>query len=473
MNTQKTMPAAQAILGGAAYEQSAIDRLWDEPTERAAIAVALEYDGAFEVMSALVKAEDFWKLSHQYLWQSMQDLLTDGEAVNPVTVANRLRKTNKFDAIGGHVALANITADIVHAEGARSYASIVHDYAQRRALLSATDAIRKEVFDMSVPFTTAARRADGILEKVIVPDADRWLVPAYAATNEVLDYVESAMDGKLPKAVTTGLRDLDDIIGGWTRRRLHALVGCTGIGKSLALYNAALDAAKAGFKVALWSLEITRRDVMLQLIAMEAELSWDTVRDGKLSPEDYNRFLTASQTVANLPLAVNDGTDISPRDIYTEAKRMKETFGLDAVFVDYYQLVQGVSAEHERETLTRLKYVSNALLTTAKKLDVAVVMAAQAKPTVADKQDKRPGMYDIADCSQLSKDADVIIGLYRDDYYNEATEYSNQFDFIVRKNRIRNKYGTAAAYFNKACGRLRDGAKRKFYLGNDYTEHEI
>jgi replicative DNA helicase len=472
MTPQPSTKPAAAILGGSAYSSTDVEALWSEDIEKAVIAAALTYPGAFEVMQPMVKSGDFFLVKYDHIWTAMNALATDGIEINVISLMDKLKKSGKVDAVGGMQTIIDLQAVVVEMQGVRTYAAGVHDYAKRRELLKAADEIKRQAYDFSSNFPAIARRADGILEKVVTAEQDKQLVPAFKGVPKVLDYVEAAMDGRAPKAIPTGLTDLDDLIGGWQRGRLHALVACTGIGKSLVTYNAALDAAKQGYKVAIWSLEILERDVLMQIIALESELHWDLFRDGRATEAQYSKFLEAAARVDQLPLFINDGVNTTPGDIERQCKLVKESVGLDAVFVDYWQMVQGVDAEHDREMTSRMKYVSRELHNIAPKYDIAMIVTAQAKPTVADRQDKRPQMYDAADSNQLSKDADIVIGLYRDGYYNPASEYASQFDFIVRKNRIRNKFGTASVYHDETCGRLKNGNVRRVSLSDDPFLHK-
>lgn len=436
---------------------------FSEEAEEAVIGAIMINPDAFPAVAIFLKPEDFYFLRHQYIWQALERLYERNEPVDYLTLSQELRDHGKLDDIGGLpyiTRLINNTPTSIHAE---FYGHMVERTALRRRLLIAADEIKALAHNETIEIDQVFAKADSRLQNVIGEKVGSSLVPAIDLVGGTFDQVEERRQGMIKPTITTGLTDLDALIGKWVDGKLYAIQGATHMGKSLSIYNYIRAACKEGKSVLLFTMEISSEDVIYQLIAMEMGVNWEILR-ARMDDETYNKYVECAGRVAQWKLSVDDTPSQNPRAIMNKARHAQRADGVDIVFVDYFQLCSGENKYHEQSPVTRLEWVAGILKQMTRILNVPVIVAEQVKPEIVKRQDKRPGLYDANWSPALNQAADGIIGIYRDVVYNDTTEFPNQIEYIVCKNRVTNRPGTVGAYLDTTTGAIMNSAIRRVDL---------
>jgi replicative DNA helicase len=466
---QDLNPAKAILSGGESFLSFPIEKLVDDDAEEAVIASILIYN-AYEPMSSILEAEDFYLMKYQLLWKAAAEVFNEGQEIDLISLGAMMRQKfpEEWDAIGQVAFLTGIMSSAkIHLGNHMTYASLVKDNSKRRrAVVAATD-IAMQCFDLSVPYSTIAHRIESIIDLQIAPAKEAAMQTAYSLAEEVAHYVDQAQDGLTDKPISTGLIDLDRIIGGWYNRRLAIVTASTGIGKSTFLYNQAWYALKQGRAAAIWTLEITKRDVMFKMAALQSGVSVQLIRDGKMNSAQYGAFLEGLDWVRKQPLYINDSSSTTPREIFREAKRISSAHERSPlILIDYFQKL-GVPADKRSDNMAvNFKWISEALIRTAKDLDLPVVAAVQAKAEVSQrrrKKDQFPGETEQQWTTELSKDTDVNIALWRDKDFPDGSMACR-----VYKSRPTDRTGGCEFFFDDSSGRMMNGQRRIFHLSDHH-----
>jgi len=264
--------------------------------------------------------------------------------------------------------------------------------------------------------------------------------------------------------VPSGFRDLDQLLGGFQRSDLLVFAGRPGMGKTSFLLTVALNAARAGARIAIFTMEMGVEQIVQRIVAMESGIDVQALRLGRLSPTDQMRFTEVIGRLSSLPIFIDDTPALSPLDIRTKARRLAHEFGLDMIMVDYMQLMNAGKG-YENNRVQEISYISRSLKELARELNVPLISAAQLSRAVEQRNDKRPVLSDLRESGSIEQDADIVMFLYRDEVYNEATEYPNQADVIVAKHR-NGPTDTISLYFEKRLTKFMDASVQRVNLSD-------
>lgn len=444
---------------------------YSQEAEEAVIGAVLINPSAFVTVCSFLKADDFFFVRHQYIWQAMNVLNERREPVDYLTLVDTLRIAGRLAEIGGAAfltTLINATPTSVHAE---VYGRLVERASTRRRLMIAADEIKQLALNEAMTIETVTAEAESRLFKVTDRSADDRMHNFGDLISTVSDGVEARISGNLTDmGVPSGLRELDGLIGGWQKGDLVIFAGRPGMGKSSALATFSLNAARLGARVALFSLEMGGEMVTQRLLAMETGINTQTMRLGKLSPQEWSRFVEAAGRLSNFPIFIDDTPGLSVQQLRAKCRHLVHQHGLDLIIVDYVQLMTGLP-EHRNNRVLEIGYITQALKELARELNVPVIAAAQLNRAVEQRQDKRPVLSDLRESGNLENDADIVIFLYRDVVYNPNTEFPNAADMIVAKHR-NGATDTVSLYYEKTITKFMDGAIRRIDLGNLEPEDE-
>ena len=390
------------------------------------------------VINEGLKPEDFYREQHGLVYEAMLGLYNEAEPVDPLTVTERLRQRGRLDAAGGEGSVAALAAAVPAAGNVRHYAQIVRRNALLRRLLTTTYEIQSSVLDHDGDPEELVERAEKAILEVAHDDRQKDFVTADALLHEALDKLQTLSQHKTALTGTpAGFKDLDELTGGFQAGNLIVLAARPSMGKSALVTNIAENAALEHRKpVALFSLEMSEAELAQRFVASQARIKGEDLRRGRVEEARWGKILAACQKLAAAPLYVDDSSDVSILDVRAKARRLHQQSddGLGLIIVDYLQLLR---ADHRIESrVQQVGEMSRGLKILARELDVPVIALSQLSRQVEQRQDKRPVLSDLRESGQIEQDADLVMFIYRDEYYNpEDTEEPGVAEIIVAKHR--------------------------------------
>jgi replicative DNA helicase len=406
--------------------------------------------------------EDFYREAHGRIYDAMLALHSQGEPVDALTLTEHLKQAGQLEGVGGRAAIDVLSGSVPAISHLRQYARIVRENAMLRRLLSATYEIQQRVHTHEAPPRELVDLAERSILEVAHDDSRKDFRPIDQLLDAELDKLhELSREGKAITGTASGFDDLDTITGGFQPGNLIILAARPSMGKSALMANFAENAALgAGKAVALFSLEMSEGELAQRFIASQASIKGDDLRKGKVPPTRWPKILEASSRLAKSPLFVDDSSDLSVLDVRAKARRLAQQHadGLGLILIDYLQLMRaGGSIDNRVEQISQ---ISRGLKTLARELEVPVVALSQLNRGVEQRHDKRPVLSDLRESGAIEQDADLVMFIYRDEYYDEESEREGIADLIVSKHR-NGGLGTVELTFQKEYPRFMS------YVGDD------
>jgi len=391
------------------------------------------------VIEEALRAEDFYRERHSLIYRAMLELYELSEPIDLLTVSEQLRRTGALEAAGGSEAVDVLAGTVPNVANLRHYAQIVRDAALMRRLLNATYLIQTSVLDQREGAREIVEQAEKVVLEVAHGDSTQDFREIGKVLNEELDKLHRlSLEDATLTGTGSGFRDLDAITGGFQPGNLIVLAARPSMGKSCLVTNIAENAAiEYGKPVALFSLEMSEAELAQRFIASQARIKGDDLRKGRVVGEDrWMKIVKASQRLASSPLWVDDSSDIGMLEIRAKTRRLhaQHEGGLGLVIVDYLQLLRADSRSENRAEV--IGQMSRGLKLLARELEVPVIALSQLNRGVEQRQDKRPLLSDLRESGAVEQDADVVVFIYRDDYYNpDDSERPGEADLIISKHR--------------------------------------
>jgi len=389
------------------------------------------------VIEESLRAEDFYRETHRTIYGAMVELYERSEPIDTVTVADALRAAGLIDAAGGPDSVDLLAGAVPNVANLRHYAQIVRDSALLRRLLNATYEIQSSVLDQREPAREVVEHAERIMLEV----AHGERVQDFRSIEHLLDRELTALHelsrgGEKLTGTPTGFTDLDRMTGGLQPGNLIVIAARPSMGKSCLVTNIAENAAITHHKpVALFSLEMSETELARRFIASQASVRGEDLSKGRVPEASWPKIVKASQRLAAAPLWVDDSGDIGMLEIRAKARRLyaNSEDGLGLVIVDYLQLLRAESRSENRAEV--IGQMSRGLKMLARELDVPVIALSQLNRSVESRNPKIPMLSDLRESGAVEQDADVVVFIYRDDYYNEDSEHPGEAELHIAKNR--------------------------------------
>src|SRR2546421_2450634 len=387
-----------------------------------------------------LRAEDFYREHHGTIYEAMLALYNESEPVDVLTVTERLRQAGKLELIGGPAAVDELTGVVPAAGHARRYAQIVRENALLRRLLHASYEIQESVLGHEAGPRELVEQAEKTMLEVARDDRRQ----DFRSIEEVLhDEVDKmyrlATEGTSLTGTPSGFRKLDEITGGFQPGNLIIIAARPAMGKSALVCNIAENAAlhpERPRPVALFSLEMAETELAQRFVASQAMIKGDELRKGRVAEQRWPKILKASQRLAAAPLWLDDSSDVGLLEVRAKARRLHSQCegGLGLVIIDYLQLMRTDSRYDNR--VTAIGELSRGLKILARELEVPVIAISQLSRAVEQRSPKKPQLSDLRESGNLEQDADLVMFLYRDDYYEkENSERPGEADLIIAKHR--------------------------------------
>jgi replicative DNA helicase len=399
-------------------------------------AALLSRDALAAAAETGLSPDDFYKPGYGHIYAQILTLDRGGDAIDPVTVADGLGRDGLLELAGGLPALISLQADTPATSSAGRYAHIVREMAQLRRLISVAGEIAEAAYDLPSDVPAVVDQAEALVFAVGETNLADTVVGVDTLLSEGLDYLEALYQrGDTITGTPTGFYDLDRLLSGLQGGDLVVLGARPAVGKSaFALDMARHIAFERRQPTLLFSLEMSRRQITQRLIAAEARIELTRVRTGRLTDSDWPKLSAAVARINDAPFFVDDQRDVTITALRAKARRLRSRLGgLGAVIVDYVQLMQAEGRSENRQI--EVAQISRGLKILAGELDVPVVALSQISRNVEQRADKRPTLADLRESGALEADADVVILLYRDELYNEASADRGTAEIMVAKQR--------------------------------------
>jgi replicative DNA helicase len=379
--------------------------------------------------------EDFYLTAHQKIFRAMLDLSGRDEPIDQITLTNHLRGLGHLESIGGAAYLAELVAVTPTAANVRYHCKIVKDKALLRSVLATSTEVLMRGYD-------GAESAEAILEfaeQSVFRIGQNKLGQGFYPLKEVIAESLGVVDAlhKLGKSVTgvpTGFTELDDITAGLQPSDLVILAARPSMGKtSLALGMAVKAAIEHHQKVGIFSLEMSKQQLVLRMLSSHASVDSHKLRIGKLDKEEWWALAEAAGRLELAPIFIDDSGSLSVMQMRGKARRLMKEKGLDLLIVDYLQLMQGRQDAESRQQ--EISDISRSLKALAKELQVPILALSQLSRAVENRTDKRPILADLRESGAIEQDADVVIFIYRDEVYNPDSDEKGIAHIMVKKHR--------------------------------------
>ena len=409
---------------------------YSAPAEQAVVGSMLIDPRCIPEVLEKLKADEFYLKINRDIYETMYTMFAYGQTIDPVTVLDQMKVRGVYDD-SSESYVAEVMRITPTAANVLEYAAIVRDRALLRRLGEAADEINNMVYEGSGEAESVLEAAE---RKIYALRQDRnvgGLMPISSVMQTVFDQLSDAANSgsKIP-GISTGLPDLDRTILGLNKSELILIAARPGMGKTSIALNMALYAAMNLKKtVAMFSLEMSREQLVTRLLSRAALVPSQNLLTGQLSEQQWRDIAEAAQSLSATDIRIDDNPTLTVSDMNAQCRRVPN---LDLVVIDYLQLMQSAGSGHSWSNESRTQAVSDIsrmLKIMAKELNVPVICLSQLSRANESRQDKRPQLSDLRESGAIEQDADVVIGLYRDGYYNKESENPNLAEAIILKNR--------------------------------------
>lgn len=419
-------------------------------------AVLIDSDAIVKIADS-IDPGDFFDARHHHIYQAVVNLYEKRQPIDVLTLSDQLKNMGYLDMVGGPAYLTELTNFVPTAAHVEQYADIVAQKSMRRRLIQTSHEISGLGFDESKSLKELIEEAETRLFQVSQQHVKQTIVSIediLAESFERLD--ELHKDKKSIRGVPTGFRDMDNILAGLQRSDLFILAARPSMGKTAFVLNLAHNVAvNAKEPVLLFSLEMSKEQLVDRLLSMESGVDAWALRTGNLSDNDFEKLGEAMGTLSEAPIFIDDTPGLTVSDMRTKARREAHQRKLGLVVVDYLQLMSGGSRfGGEGNRVQEISEISRGLKGIARELNVPLIALSQLSRSVESRSPQIPQLSDLRESGSIEQDADIVAFIYREDYYNPETDRKNITDILIKKHR-NGPLGNVELYFDKDKQRFR------------------
>lgn len=417
--------------------------------EQSALGAMMLSKSAITSSIEILKVSDFYQDSHRKIYESILNVYNRNEPADVITVSEELKKTDSLEEVGGVIYLAQLTSSVTAVSNIESYCKIIKEKGILRDLIGASDKIISAAYSADAEVDPIIETAEKSIFDITQENTQNGLTNIREiALDSFTDLEKKAQNPNALTGLTTGFTDIDRKISGLQKSDLILLAARPSMGKTALMVNIATNAALRGdASVAIFSLEMSRNQLFQRIIASTAHVDLQKVISGDLNEDEWTKIINAMPTISNLKIQIDDTAGISPLELKAKCRRMKVEKGLDLIVIDYLQLMQMSLRSESRQQ--EISAISRNLKGIAKELDVPVIALSQLSRAPELRTDHRPILSDLRESGAIEQDADIVMFLYRDEYYTkEETEKPNIGELIIAKHR-NGPTGTVELMFKK------------------------
>ena len=408
-----TLEGERFILGALLIGQQ---RIWDEVME-------------------ILHPEDFYKQAHKNIFSCMQKLYKSGQTADILCISEELKKENKLESLGGSLYLAELVEESASPVSAEECAHIIREKSLLRKIIKLCSDFRQRA--ISHDFLKLDSFIDS-LEKDLFQFTENLtqnqLHPVPDLIKTSLDRLEELHHKKLSvTGISTSFTELDHLTSGFQPGELGIIAARPAMGKTALSLNIALAASLNNKKVAFFSVEMAKEQILMRLLSLTGKIPLSHLRNGQIAAQEWDNLVLAASKLSEISFFVDDSSFLSPFEIRSRARRLKARHGLDLLIVDYLQLMGLKESMESRER--EVSEISRLLKSIAKELHIPVLALSQLNRGVEGRTNRRPLLSDLRESGSIEQDADVIMMIYRDDYYNNNSDKKDMAEIILNKQR--------------------------------------
>lgn len=386
-------------------------------------------------VTELIRSEDFYREDHREICEAILDITENAGPVDIITVSDQLQLRGTLDSVGGLEYLASISGAVPTTANAKHYTKIVEEKALLRKLIKASSDIASMSYDATDEAVYVLDRAEKSIFDILQKRSTQGFTHIKDVLLDTFNRLEELYNSKsYITGIPTGFTDLDLKTAGLQNSDLVLIAARPGMGKTaMALNIAQYAAVQKHVPVAIFNLEMSKDQLVNRMLSSEVMVDSQKMRTGKLEDDDWNKIAQALAPLSEAPIFIDDTPGISVMDIRAKCRRLKLEKNLGLVVIDYLQLMQGRGRVENRQQ--EVSEISRSLKILAKELNVPVVTMSQLSRGPESRNDHRPMLSDLRESGAIEQDADIVMFLYRDDYYNPETEKKNIAEVIIAKHR--------------------------------------
>lgn len=434
----------------------------DIKTEKSILGLAIIHDDLVNILLEKIVANDFYDIRNQIVFRAIQALNMEGSQIDFATINNKLETMGLLSEVGDETYIMNLVDDSYYRVNYEAYLNIVKEKSMLRQLLTLGNDITNKVVNSNSSSEELIGLFSENLFKLSSYDNNEGLVKASETLDETfIHMLEMSQNEGDITGITTGFRDLNRQLSGLQNSDFILLAARPSVGKTALGIHIGVNAALSGKRVAVFSLEMSRRQILQRVLSIVSNVELQNIISGKISSDDWKLLYKKAEKIKEIDMYIDDTASISLTELRAKSKRMKIEHGLDLIVIDYLQLMTTDVGRNENRQ-QEISNISRGLKALAKELNIPVLALSQLSRKSEERSNKRPMLSDLRESGAIEQDADVVMMLYRDDYYDEDAEEQNTIEVIVGKHR-NGPTGTVKLFFKKE--------NTKFYdLDPDYNE---
>lgn len=420
-------------------EEEVIKRLppHNVEAERAVIGAMMLNADAIMVCSELLTSDEFYQQQYGIIFDALVEMYKDGVGADLVTLQNKLREKEVTPELYSVEYLGELLASVPTSANVKFYAEIVHEKAVLRRLIRVGEQVTKDCYMDSQPLEDILEDTEKSVFDVIQQRGGSEFEPIRDVVLRTLDSIEKAAKQKGNiTGLETGFRDLDAKTAGLQKSDLILIAARPAMGKTAFVLNIAeYVALHSNSTIALFSLEMSKEQLVKRMLAMNSMVDSQKIRTGDLEDDDWDKLVGSVRKIGNSNLVIDDTSGITASELRSKCRKLKIEQGLDLVIIDYLQLMTGAGKRKSDSRQQEISDISRSLKVMARELNVPVIALSQLSRAVESRPDKRPMLSDLRESGAIEQDADIVMFIYRDEYYNPDSEKKGVAEVIVAKQR--------------------------------------
>ena len=419
-------------------EENLIKRIQPQSTEaeQTVIGSMILDNECIPNMQNLISGRDFYNRQYGVLFDAITELYGEGKAVDVLTLQNRMKEKDVSPELASMEYMGELIASVPISANAKYYAEIVYEKALLRRLIHAAEDVANECYAGKDKLDKILEDAESSMFKVLNERKTTEFVPIFEITMNALEKINEASKTRNPiTGLATGFADLDRMTTGLHGSDYVLIAARPSMGKTALALNIVQNVVfRDGRSAAYFSLEMSKEVLMNRLFAQESRVDAQSIRTGNLSDEDWDKLMESANTIGRSQLIIDDTPGISVSELRSKCRKFKLEHGLDLVVIDYLQLMSGTGRGNENRQ-QEISDISRGLKALARELDAPIIALSQLSRAPEARNDKRPMMSDLRESGAIEQDADVVMFLYRDEYYNKDTDAKGITELILGKQR--------------------------------------
>ena len=405
--------------------------------EQSVVGAMLMDKDAILAASEIICGDDFYQNAYGVIFDSMVELFNEGKPVDLITLQERLKEKEVPPEISSLEFVRDLVAAVPTSANVRYYAQIVSDKAVMRKLIKMNDELSNICYAGNEPLESVLEKTEKSVFQLLQNRNAGEYVPIRQVVMNALEKVEKASKSKgTVTGIPTGFIDLDYKLSGLQPSDLVLVAARPSMGKTAFVLNIAQYVAfKKDKCTAIFSLEMSKEQLANRLFSLESQVDAQALRTGNMKDSDWEKLIEAAGIIGQSNLIIDDTPSISISELRSKCRKYKMEHGLDLIIIDYLQLMSGSVGGRSESRQQEISDISRSLKALARELNVPVIALSQLSRAVEQRPDKRPMLSDLRESGAIEQDADVVMFIYRDEYYNKDSEYKKQAEIIIAKQR--------------------------------------